>query len=784
MRATMTAVFFAAVFVSAVAGILFFAVSVIGISPFELAVYFALAAIGFSIAYKYRGEGYLVLLFAAFLLGWMNAGSQLPFVGLILFSVVSGTTLRGLIRDREETPGPGIYILLLLSLIAAVSCVTTCGQYLAFEPKLGIANEGLQVNAWGVTVNQAVRIGFVTAILYFSWGVLLFLSSRIDFSENRKDQTKLLLSILFGVNALAALFQAGAALFFVDFNGGVFGLTASGLMGSPEVLGLAGAFTLSFFPLIFRESPRRRLLDPLILAAAAVCVILSGFAPAAVYLLFVYIPFLTIYLLSKNKPFSRRLFQTITAITCFLIIFLVAAQYFDSEGNNLPHFGKEASFFLRNWLSANGRAMEMLAAYPAAGAGVGSLAIEGGNADLFFGTAAEAGLSTIFKTAAELGLAGVVIFLAGLATLGASVVARSAGTEGGRGRSLFIVPFLGLFALLLLGDYFNHIGILIILCFFLGAAATSVQTNVRSNSEHRFAGTWLMLGCLIVPVIFGVISVLSARSLESEWQEWRWPIEAGFYPPEKGETDFSWTEPVAVRTVTPDRRFLHIQWRAETIDSPSYRPMVSFTLDDRVLDKRAEFNPGRHHSFFPVTDEGSLTKLLVIRTEPPFIPDTYLHNGDKRKLGIAIARLDFVDELPEESYGFWGWEEGDGREFQWSQAEAYRRVPLNAGLLKFAIRAAHPDIEEQPVTVIYSLNGALEGGLTLSDRDWHEVTVDPARLPASARPDWHGSLAEQATGFLRIEVSRTWRPSQVLKSEDSRMLGVAVSKVKAAGENE
>jgi len=63
-----------------------------------------------------------------------------------------------------------------------------------------------------------------------------------------------------------------------------------------------------------------------------------------------------------------------------------------------------------------------------------------------------------------------------------------------------------------------------------------------------------------------------------------------------------------------------------------------------------------YHSVFPVAGAKEFPRRVAILTEPPFIPDKVLGNRDTRKLGVAIAKLEFIDELPAASLDFWDWE--------------------------------------------------------------------------------------------------------------------------------
>lgn len=239
---------------------------------------------------------------------------------------------------------------------------------------------------------------------------------------------------------------------------------------------------------------------------------------------------------------------------------------------------------------------------------------------------------------------------------------------------------------------------------------------------------------------------------------------------------FKWTGKLAVRTVKPRGRILHLYWRAGQERASRFVQRSELFLSGKPLGS-TEFADHRwKHSLFKMENQADRHERLAFFSEPPFVPDDLLGNGDTRELGPAVAIFELVDELERDSYGFWAYEKAD-REFQWSKDEGYRKVELGDRALIFSIKAAHPDIRDKPVTVWYDINGACEKKITLTDYSWREVKIKPDA--------WLGTVSSnpesgKPSGYLHFRVSRTWVPADVTDSEDHRHIGIAVSRIRLA----
>ncbi len=131
----------------------------------------------------------------------------------------------------------------------------------------------------------------------------------------------------------------------------------------------------------------------------------------------------------------------------------------------------------------------------------------------------------------------------------------------------------------------------------------------------------------------------------------------------------------------------------------------------------------------------------------------------------GIATVEWLDELPTDGAGFHGEiGEADGFAFRWTRRWASLPLRVAGSEAVLRIRAIHPDIDREPVTVSVFWNERPVESVPLSNTDWTEVAV---ALGAEVG----------ATGVLSIHVDRTWSPARAGVSEDRREFGVAFGDV-------
>jgi O-antigen ligase len=137
------------------------------------------------------------------------------------------------------------------------------------------------------------------------------------------------------------------------------------------------------------------------------------------------------------------------------------------------------------------------------------------------------------------------------------------------------------------------------------------------------------------------------------------------------------------------------------------------------------------------------------------LPAQFLERGYpslKRALSVEAY-------LPDEAAPFEGCyppETGPLGEFRWTARRAIVNVP-RAAPFRLSITCEHPDLEREPVTVSFRLEGRDAGTLVCRLKGTQELRFEP-----------------HSPGALRVSVSRTFRPG----GSDRRDLGVALSPIR------
>lgn len=124
-----------------------------------------------------------------------------------------------------------------------------------------------------------------------------------------------------------------------------------------------------------------------------------------------------------------------------------------------------------------------------------------------------------------------------------------------------------------------------------------------------------------------------------------------------------------------------------------------------------------------------------------------------------------------QEFGLYQKEKMDGRSFRWTGKIAGMTIKANKPAVVVPVLVSHPDIGDNPVEVRVYLTDDLFRTKTLldefilKDTDWKE-----------RRYDFSDRIGSEL--IMIFEVSRTWRPKDVLDSPDPRSLGIAVGKVR------
>jgi len=173
---------------------------------------------------------------------------------------------------------------------------------------------------------------------------------------------------------------------------------------------------------------------------------------------------------------------------------------------------------------------------------------------------------------------------------------------------------------------------------------------------------------------------------------------------------------------------------------------------------------------------GIAHKEIIIKTwvDKTFCPKSIGLNNDSRELGIMMSPVAFwVDILPKDGIGFYNWETwGAPLSSDWSDNVPVRvrwtglRASMDIGnytdrSFSFFLHAAHPDIQQFPVTVKITGDNKIIIQELFNSTAWKKVLITPEELKGSTR--------------ITFEVSRTWNPKLSGVSNDTRDLGIAVA---------
>jgi hypothetical protein len=116
--------------------------------------------------------------------------------------------------------------------------------------------------------------------------------------------------------------------------------------------------------------------------------------------------------------------------------------------------------------------------------------------------------------------------------------------------------------------------------------------------------------------------------------------------------------------------------------------------------------------------------------------------------------------------GWHGFEPGEPG-FRWTtkDAEFFLKRIDSCGQIRLHIRSDHPKVSRDMITITMEVNGRELNAQRLTDDSWHDLTFEMA-----------------ATEFepvlqCRLNVSDTWIPKLETGTDDSRELGIAVSRI-------
>jgi len=766
-------------------------------------------------------QGALIAAFAAIIifafLSSSRAGLLSTFLSLTTFSWISvdaagswnyaatcfiaaalvGTALSYFFSRTAAVIAPINCWMLIIGLIAIITGVFAFWRYATFDvlPGKGYINQSVSV--LGISSDQVIANILQMTIIYVSWGGILLAAQQVRRQRLfLRDLRRLLLPVA-AVNALVAFIQLNyLPLLFTTEKWSRAG-QATGLMIDGNSLGMVSAIAIAASPLWLPRCWYKNVQALLTLVFLLFCIFASG-SRTAFFLVGIFcVSVVVVQTIAKAGSMrATKIFQY-TVVSAVVVILFIGSVYFLIGSLNLPELPlqKRLSDTFDSFLSGTGideltnsRIMMwrfsawMATEHPVSGVGPGTFFCEVGNfarAHGFHYRTIDNAMNLYLHLFVELGLLACISMIIVLVIIFRGQCQRVRQKPiGGRNRELAVAAFLSsLIVIFFFGPHITLPESMFILMLSFGLISR------RHRATGSEAGTRIMTGWkagiawTVILLLIGLFSCWTAVGMHPSklWGDLRWHIESGFGIREDGDPPYQWTEQIAVRTVRAKGRFLQLKCWAGDESAKGFRQKASVYLGGEYLGSIDFTDAKPKDTFLKINDPYGNYEKLVIVSDPPFVPDEFLHNGDHRKLGPAIAHIGIVNELYLHSYGFWHDESDGERLFQWSRQEAYRRLDLPKRPVVFHVRVAHPDAADNPVIVTLDINGSAERRIILKDHAWHEVVYQPEEWSGAFM--WRSEPLRHNTGFLHLRVSRTWIPAEAGVSDDNRVLGVAMSEI-------
>jgi len=201
---------------------------------------------------------------------------------------------------------------------------------------------------------------------------------------------------------------------------------------------------------------------------------------------------------------------------------------------------------------------------------------------------------------------------------------------------------------------------------------------------------------------------------------------------------------------------------------------VSFGTSD--LDRISFIRKGAITRQYYIPEATNKNMKLIFKISRTWNPKKMGVNLDKRNLGVAVSEIKYMNKVPKQDVGFYGWENlgvykipgwphDVPQRFRWTGKQATIKLGIESkNGLRLFLMCAHPKTDEDPILVNILCDDKLIYQEKFSVNQWKDVLLSPAELK------------DRKT--LTIQVSRTWNPKASGYSEDDRDLGVAVAVLK------
>ncbi len=757
----------------------------------------AIILLGFILSNR---AGLLCTLLSLTAFSWVSintAGSWNYAATSIVAAVLVGVAIRYFLSRSAAVVGRINFWMLIIGLIAIIAGVFAFLRYSTFEVLPGVGYINQSVNVWGISSDLVIANILKMTIIYVAWGGVLLAAQQVRRQRVFLRDFRRMLLPLAALNALVAFLQLSfLPLLFTTEKWRRAG-QATGLMIDGNSLGMVSAVLIAATPLWLPRQWYRSALSLITLVLLVFCIFASG-SRTAFFLVAVFCIFFGLILVCARAGSMRASRVALYAFLSIVVVTLVIGSIYYVVGLlELPELPLQErlgatvdSFFSGTGINTltNSRIMMwgfstwMAAEHPLSGIGPGTFFCEVGNFTRLHGLryrTIDNAMNLFLHLFVELGILACIAMIIVLALVLKGQWERSRQKSGAhQDRELAVVAFLlSLFVVFFLGPHITLPEPMFIVMLFFGLITGRLRKIAPAAKPGLVSGwkAWLAWAALLILVTLASVWTSSGIHPARLWEDLRWHIEAGFAAREQGDISYQWTETTAIQIVRPNGRFLYLRCWAGHESASGFQQTTSVYLGSSYLGKIVFTDANWKDVYLKIDNPSGDYEKLVFISDPPFVPDDFLKNGDRRKLGPAIAIIKIINMVQQDSFGFWPYENDGIRSYQWSKQEAYRRLDLPTGRILFHVRVAHHDVMDNPVIINLDINGEAQRQLVLKDNSWHKVEFQPEELGEAFT--WRAEPPRHNTGFLHIRISRTWVPAEAGISDDNRILGVAVSEI-------
>jgi O-antigen ligase len=372
------------------------------------------------------------------------------------------------------------------------------------------------------------------------------------------------------------------------------------------------------------------------------------------------------------------------------------------------------------------------------------------------------------QLAAELGLPALAVFLVLLVCVYRSAFARLRAEPAAKpfvkglmvGVGAYLITCLTGHPLLLPAQQF--------IFWFAIAALTITPGHAQEVGPSRF-GRLLQAGLAVLCVAMALGYAHRAYALPTSIH-YRYGV---YFAEQWGAERIEWTNREAQLQVEATSDVIGFKVYTNSRNIGPNGLALTVAVDGKTLGQRTLFSSGPHEFSYYVPGIAKRTAVVRFSVSHTFNPREIGMSQDDRDLGVALAPITFLPQLPPEGVGFHEWETlktdvlpvalpESTVPFRWTQQQA--TIPLRgrdpSAALTVLLCVSHPDVRIRPVSVELRGDGRVLRTVTFNDTAWKQIDIPAAAI--------RGAQA------LTLRVDRTWNPRLATGSQDTRDLGVGV----------